>query len=116
MRKKVTATARATGMSMRKEKVIAITMATHSMMRREKVTATPMAIHMVVRKAQALSSTSNVMVIGMGEVVEGAATFHKLCGKLSPRQKETCSYHATQCNFMVSTDNDSRILQGGERV
>lgn len=70
MRKKVTATARATGMAMRREKVIAITMATCRMMRKEKVTFTLKAIHTVTRKAQALPSTSNIMVIGMGEVVE----------------------------------------------
>lgn len=48
-------------------------MATHGMMRREKVTATPMTIHTVIRKAQALPSTSSVMVIGVEGAAEGAA-------------------------------------------
>lgn len=67
-----------------------------------------------MRKAQAFPSTSNVMVIGMGEIVEGAATFHKLCGKLSPWHEGTCGCHTTHGNFMVSKDN--RILQRGECV
>ena len=118
MRKKVTATMRAAGMAMRKEKVIAITMATHRMMRRE-VTATPMAIHRVVRKAQALPSTSNVMVIGMGEAAEGAATLslpQAPWEALPTAQGDMRGYHATQCHVMPSADNESRILQGGERV
>lgn len=119
MRKKVTATVRATGMAMRKEKVVAITTATHRMMRREKVTATPMAIYTLMRKAQALPSTSNVMVIGTGEVVEGAATLslpQALWEALPLAQGDMSGYHAAQGNFAVSTDNVSRTLLGGAHI
>lgn len=85
----------------------------------EKVTATPMAIYTLMRKAQALPSTSNVTVIGTGEVVEGAATLslpQAVWEALPLAQGDMSGYHAAQGNFAVSTDNVSRTLLGGAHI
>lgn len=68
----------------------------------EKVAVTPMAIHTATRKPQALPTRVIGMVIGMKSATEGAATFHQLCGKLSPctRRHVWLSPCSEQCHSM----------------